>query len=158
MENIAMSTSEESSKAVGIVVTIRVITTTSDIDIATPEQLAPVLHAAIQRLGQLGRTGSLALAALVDSEDDDYNHGSFWIDSIAEGVSHSYFERRKGRAMWKLRYFANATRLLFKGNIRWVILICPRLSGPSTMIVWITKGTTNAEQEAQAGRDYRQVA
>ncbi|MGE4410451.1 MAG: hypothetical protein AB7D33_07770 [Sphingobium sp.] len=33
----------------------------------------------------------------------------------------SYFERRKGRAMWKLRYFANATRLLFKGNIRWVI-------------------------------------
>ena len=116
-----MSTSEESSKAVGIVVTIRVITTTSDIDIATPEQLAPVLHAAIQRLGQLGRTGSLALAALVDSEDDDYNHGSFWIDSIAEGVGHSYFERRKGRAMWKLRYFANATRLLFKGNIRWVI-------------------------------------
>ena len=89
-----MSTSEESSKAVGIVVTIRVITTTSDIDIATPEQLAPVLHAAIQRLGQLGRTGSLALAALVDSEDDDYNHGSFWIDSIAEGVSHSYLPQR----------------------------------------------------------------
>jgi hypothetical protein len=25
------------------------------------------------------------------------------------------------------------------------------------MIVWTTKGTTNAEQEAQAGRDYRQL-
>jgi hypothetical protein len=37
-------------------------------------------------------------------------------------------------------------------------VICPRLSGPSTMIVWITKGTLNAEQEAQAGRDYRQAA
>ncbi len=35
---------------------------------------------------------------------------------------------------------------------------CPRLSGPSTMIVWIMKGTTNAEQEAQAGRDYWQAA
>ena len=39
-----------------------------------------------------------------------------------------------------------------------VTVICPRLSGPSTMIVWTTKGTTNAEQEAQAGRDYRQAA
>ena len=37
-------------------------------------------------------------------------------------------------------------------------LSCPRLSGPSTMIVWIMKGTTNAEQEAQAGRDYWQAA
>ncbi|MCC4233353.1 DUF736 family protein [Sphingobium soli] len=37
-------------------------------------------------------------------------------------------------------------------------LICPLLSGPKTMIVWTTKGTMNAEQEAQAGRDYRQAA
>ena len=37
-------------------------------------------------------------------------------------------------------------------------LICPPLSGPETMIVWTTKGTMNAEQEAQAGRDYRQAA
>ncbi|WP_371262459.1 tyrosine-type recombinase/integrase [Sphingobium sp. AP50] len=37
-------------------------------------------------------------------------------------------------------------------------VICPPLSGPKTMIVWTTKGTTNAEQEAQAGRDYRQAA
>jgi hypothetical protein len=38
------------------------------------------------------------------------------------------------------------------------VLICPPLSGPETMIVWTTKGTTNAEQETQAGRDYRQAA
>ncbi len=38
------------------------------------------------------------------------------------------------------------------------ILCCPRPSGPSTMLVWITKGTTNAEQEAQAGGDHRQAA
>ena len=37
-------------------------------------------------------------------------------------------------------------------------MICPPLSGPETMIVWTTKGTLNAEQEAQAGRDYRQAA
>jgi hypothetical protein len=37
-------------------------------------------------------------------------------------------------------------------------VICPPLSGPETMIVWTTKGTMNAEQEAQAGRDYRQAA
>jgi hypothetical protein len=37
-------------------------------------------------------------------------------------------------------------------------MICPLLSGPETMIVWTTKGTMNAEQEAQAGRDYRQAA
>ena len=37
-------------------------------------------------------------------------------------------------------------------------LICPLLSGPETMIVWTTKGTMNAKQEAQAGRDYRQAA
>ncbi|SEK04887.1 hypothetical protein SAMN05518849_13432 [Sphingobium sp. AP50] len=38
------------------------------------------------------------------------------------------------------------------------VLICPLLSSPKTMIVWTTKGTMNAEQEAQAGRDYRQAA
>jgi len=37
-------------------------------------------------------------------------------------------------------------------------LICPPLSGPETMIVWTTKGTMNAEQEAQTRRDYRQAA
>ena len=38
------------------------------------------------------------------------------------------------------------------------VVICPPLSGPETMIVWTTKGTMNAEQEAQAGRNYRQAA
>ena len=37
-------------------------------------------------------------------------------------------------------------------------VICPPLSGPETMIVWTAKGTLNAEQEAQAGRDHRQAA
>ena len=37
-------------------------------------------------------------------------------------------------------------------------VICPPLSGPETMIVWTMKGTLNAEQEAQAGRDHRQAA
>jgi hypothetical protein len=37
-------------------------------------------------------------------------------------------------------------------------VICPPLSGPETMIVWTTKGTTDAIQEAQAGRDYREAA
>jgi diaminobutyrate-2-oxoglutarate transaminase len=37
-------------------------------------------------------------------------------------------------------------------------VICPPLSGPETMIVWTTKGTLNAKQEAQAGRDHRQAA
>ena len=37
-------------------------------------------------------------------------------------------------------------------------MICPPLSGPETMIVWTTKGTTNAIQEAQAGRYHRQAA
>ena len=37
-------------------------------------------------------------------------------------------------------------------------LICPLRSGPETMIVWTTKGTSNAKPEAQAGRDYRQAA
>ena len=38
------------------------------------------------------------------------------------------------------------------------VVICPLLSGPETMIVWTTKGTTDAIQEAQAGRDHRQAA
>jgi hypothetical protein len=39
-----------------------------------------------------------------------------------------------------------------------VVVICPPLSGPETMIVWTMKGALNAEQEAQAGRDHRQAA
>ena len=50
--------------------------TTSDIDTATAEQLAPVLYAAIQRLGQFGRTGAVALAALVEDDDADFEEGA----------------------------------------------------------------------------------
>ncbi|MGI9376027.1 MAG: hypothetical protein ACR2PC_08040 [Tsuneonella suprasediminis] len=58
---------------------------TSDIDTATPEQLAPVLYAAIERLGQLGRTGAVALAALVDEDDAGFEEAASWINDIAAG-------------------------------------------------------------------------
>ena len=57
--------------------------------------------------------------------------------------------------------FSPALRISASGMFAETLLIrviCPPLSGPETMIVWTTKGTTNAEQEAQAGRDYRQAA
>jgi hypothetical protein len=59
--------------------------TTTDIDTATAEQLAPILYAAIQRLGQLGRTGAVALAALVEDDDADFEEASSWIGDIAAG-------------------------------------------------------------------------
>lgn len=57
----------------------------SDIDTATPEQLAPVLLAALQRLGQLGRNGAIALAALVDDANADFDEASGWIEEVAAG-------------------------------------------------------------------------
>lgn len=57
----------------------------SDIDTATPQQLAPVLLAAIQRLGQLGRTGAVALGAVVEDDDGDFDEGSSWIEDVASG-------------------------------------------------------------------------
>lgn len=95
--------------------------TISDIDDATLEQLAPILHMAIQRLGELGRPGSIVLAALIDSEDIDFNFGYFWLDSINEGLCQSSEVRRKGCPMWRLRYFMAATRLLLQGQIRWFL-------------------------------------
>ena len=59
---------------------------TDDIDTATPEQLAPVLYAALQRLGQLGRRGAVALAALVDEEDADFEEAASWVGDIAAGA------------------------------------------------------------------------
>jgi len=56
-----------------------------NIDTASPEELAPILHAAIQRLGQLGRTGALALAALVEDDDADFDEASSWLADIASG-------------------------------------------------------------------------
>ncbi|MDK2769327.1 MAG: hypothetical protein KYX69_16590 [Sphingomonas sp.] len=52
---------------------------------------------------------------------------------------------------------ADARRRIARFVERLADLICPLLSGPEAMIVWTTKGTLNAEQEAQAGRDYRQA-
>lgn len=57
----------------------------SDIDTATPAQLAPVLLAAIQRLGQLGREGGVALAALVEDDDGDFDEGASWIEDVTAG-------------------------------------------------------------------------
>ncbi|WIW89614.1 hypothetical protein K3M67_06555 [Sphingobium sp. V4] len=59
--------------------------TTADIDNATPEQLAPVLYAAVQRLGQLGREGAVAVAPLVGDDDADFDEGASWIEDIAAG-------------------------------------------------------------------------
>lgn len=56
-----------------------------DTDTATPEQLAPVLLSAIQRLGQFGRTGAVALAALVEDQDADFEEGASWIGDVAAG-------------------------------------------------------------------------
>ncbi len=58
---------------------------TSNIDAANPEQLAPILYAAVQRLGQLGREGAVALAPLVADEDADFDEGASWIEDIAAG-------------------------------------------------------------------------
>ncbi|WP_336963683.1 hypothetical protein [Sphingobium aquiterrae] len=59
--------------------------TISDIDTTTPEQLAPVLYAALQRLGQLGREGAVALAALVEDDDADLDEAASWVEEVAAG-------------------------------------------------------------------------
>lgn len=56
-----------------------------DIDTQTPAQLAPVLRATIQRLGQLGRTGAVALAAVVEDDDGDFDEGASWVNDVAAG-------------------------------------------------------------------------
>ncbi|SNS68878.1 hypothetical protein SAMN06295912_11289 [Sphingomonas laterariae] len=57
----------------------------SDVETATPAQLAPVLLAAIQRLGQLGREGGVALAALLEDDDGDFDEGASWVEDAAVG-------------------------------------------------------------------------
>lgn len=56
-----------------------------DIDTASPAALAPVLLACLQRLGQLGRNGAIALARLVDDGDADFDEAAEWIGDIANG-------------------------------------------------------------------------
>jgi hypothetical protein len=58
----------------------------SDIEAATPGQLAPILLAALQRLGALGREGAAELAALVDDDDDTFAEAAEWIADVAAGT------------------------------------------------------------------------
>lgn len=57
----------------------------SDIGTAAADQLAPVLLAALQRLGELGREGAVALARLVEDDDADFDEAAEWIADIASG-------------------------------------------------------------------------
>jgi hypothetical protein len=57
--------------------------TLDDVDNMNDDDLAPLLHACIQRLGQLGRSAATALAAQVDDDDDDFHEGAGWIEEIA---------------------------------------------------------------------------
>lgn len=59
--------------------------TIPDLNTATAEQLAPVLCAAMQRLGQLGRTGAVALAKLLEDDDTDFDEAASWIGEVAAG-------------------------------------------------------------------------
>lgn len=58
---------------------------TSQIDTATPDELAPTLLIALQRLGQLGRPGAIALAQQVEDDDADFDEAAEWIADIASG-------------------------------------------------------------------------
>ena len=57
----------------------------SALETATPDKLAPVLLAALRRLGQLGREGALALTRLIPDGDDDIEEAAEWIADIAHG-------------------------------------------------------------------------
>ncbi|WP_454885412.1 hypothetical protein [Sphingomonas oryzagri] len=57
----------------------------TEIENAAPDVLAPVLLAAMQRLGQLGRDGAVALARILDDGDADFDEAAGWIADIAEG-------------------------------------------------------------------------
>lgn len=57
----------------------------SDLDTADPDTLAPMVLAAVQRLGQLGREGALALVRLVEDDDADFDEAASWIADIARG-------------------------------------------------------------------------
>ncbi len=58
---------------------------TSQIDTATPDELALVLLLALQRLGQLGRTGAIALARRIEDDDADFDEAAEWIADIVSG-------------------------------------------------------------------------
>lgn len=57
----------------------------SYIENASPEALAPLLLATLQRLGQLGRNGAVALARLAEKDDADVEEAVEWLADIAAG-------------------------------------------------------------------------
>lgn len=59
--------------------------TIDDIATASPKALAPILLATIQRLGEHGRDGAVALARILDDGDADFDEGAAWIEDIASG-------------------------------------------------------------------------
>lgn len=58
-----------------------------EVGAANPDTLAPATLAALQRLGQLGRDGAIALAKLVTDDDDAFFHkAASWIADITSGA------------------------------------------------------------------------
>ncbi|MBB3862517.1 hypothetical protein GGQ88_003818 [Novosphingobium hassiacum] len=57
----------------------------SHLETATADSLAPVLLAALHRLGRLGREGAVALARLAGDDDADFDEAAEWIADIARG-------------------------------------------------------------------------
>ncbi len=57
----------------------------SQIPFATADELVPLLLATLQRLGELGREGAVALARIVDDGDADFDEAADWIETIADG-------------------------------------------------------------------------
>lgn len=57
----------------------------SEIQAAGADELAPFLPAALQRMGQLGREGAIALARLVEGDDADLDEAGEWITDIIDG-------------------------------------------------------------------------
>lgn len=55
------------------------------ISTASAETLAPILLAAMQRLGELGRPGAEALARLIADDDGYFDEAADWIADIARG-------------------------------------------------------------------------
>ena len=56
-----------------------------DIPVASAEALAPILLACIQRLGEHGREGAIALARILEDDDADFDEGASWIEDVASG-------------------------------------------------------------------------
>ncbi|SMC35312.1 hypothetical protein [Novosphingobium sp. B1] len=58
----------------------------ANLETASADRLAPVLHAALHRLGHLGREGAVALARLVEDDDADFDEAAAWIADVASGA------------------------------------------------------------------------